>query len=225
MCVDYRALNNITVKNRYPLPRVDELFDQLKEARIFTKIDLRSGYHQVRMAEADVEKTAFRTRYGHYEFTVMPFGLTNAPATFQNLMNYTFREFLDRFVVVYLDDILVYSKDLEEHVAHLRAVLEQLRRQQLYGKQGKCDFAKSEVEYLSHVIGGGTVRVDPKKIMAVQDWRTPKTVRDIQSFLGFANYYRGFVKDYAKIATPMTRLVKKMRSGAGDRSNNRHSTG
>jgi hypothetical protein len=130
MCVDYRALNNITVKNRYPLPRFDGLFDQLKEARIFTKIDLRSGYHQVRLAEANVEKTAFRARYGHYECTVMPFGLTNAPATFQNLMNHTFREFLDRFVVIYLDDFLVYSfeysKDLEEHVAHLRAVLERL---------------------------------------------------------------------------------------------------
>jgi hypothetical protein len=197
------------VKNRYPLPRVDELFDKLKEARVFTKIDLRSGYHQVRVAEADVEKAAFRTRYGHYEFIVMPFGLTNAPATFQNLMNHTVREFLDRFVVVYLHDILVYSKDLEEHVAHLRAVLERLRQQQLYGKHSKCDFAKSEVEYLGHVIGRGTARVDPKKITAVQDWRTPKTVMDIQSFLGFANYYRRFVKDDAKIATPMTRLIKK----------------
>ena len=191
MCVDYRALNNITVKNRYPLPRVDELFDQLKAARVFSKIDLRSGYHQVRVAEADVEKTAFRTRYGHYEFMVMPFGLTNAPATFQNLMNHTFREHLDRFVVVYLDDILVYSKDEDEHVAHLREVFKRLRDQKLYGKLSKCDFAKSEVEYLGHVIGGGAVRVDPAKVKAVQDWSTPKTVRNIQAFLGLVNYYRG----------------------------------
>ena len=209
MCVDYRALNEITIKNRYPLPRIDEIFDQLKTAKYFTKIDLRSGYWQIRVAEKDVQKTAFRTRYGHYEFLVMPFGLTNAPATFQNLMNDVLRPYLDQFVVVYLDDILVYSNTWDEHVAHLRQVLSRLRENALYAKKSKCDFAKSQVEYLGHVVGGGSLRVDPAKIEVVRQWPTPTCVRDVQSFLGFANYYRKFVKDYAREATPLTQLLHK----------------
>ena len=211
MCVDYRALNDITVKNRYPLPRVDEIFDQLKTATYFTKIDLRSGYWQIRVANEDTHKTAFRTRYGHYEFLVMPFGLTNAPATFQNLMNDVLRPYLDKFVVVYLDDILVYSDTWEEHVAHLRAVLQQLRQAKLYAKLSKCDFAKKEVEYLGHVVGSGNLKVDPMKIKTISDWPQPTCVRDIQSLLGFANYYRQFVKDYARITTPLTVLLHKGR--------------
>ena len=209
MCVDYRALNSVTVKNAYPLPRVDEIFDQLREARVFTKIDLRSGYWQIRVAPEDVEKTAFRTRYGHYEFTVMPFGLTNAPATFQALMNSVLRPYLDKFVVVYLDDILVYSRTVDEHVAHLRQVLSALRDNKLYGKASKCEFGKEEVEYLGHVVGGGKLRMDPGKLSAVEKWPTPKTVRDIQSFLGFANYYRRFIQGYAGIAATLTALTKK----------------
>ena len=209
MCVDYRALNDVTIKNSYPLPRVDEIFDQLREARIFTKIDLRSGYWQIRVAEDDVEKTAFRTRYGHYEFLVMPFGLTNAPATFQALMNDVLRPFLDKFAVVYLDDILVYSRTVEEHVAHLRQVLSALRDNKLYGKASKCEFERPEVEYLGHVVGGGEIRMDPHKLQAVRDWPTPQKVRDIQSFLGFANYYRRFIEGYADVAAKLTQLTKK----------------
>ena len=209
MCVDYRALNSVTVKNRYPLPRIDEMFDQLRSARYFTKLDLRSGYWQIRVAERDVPKTAFRTRYGHFEFTVMPFGLTNAPATFQALMNRVLRPYLDDFACVYLDDILVYSADLDQHVAHLRQVLDALRQNQLYAKLSKCEFARAEVEYLGHIVGGGRLRMDPKKIEAVRDWPTPKTVRDVQSFLGFANYYRRFILNYAKLVAPLNRLLRK----------------
>lgn len=209
MCVDYRALNSITVKNRYPLPRVDEIFDQLRGAKYFTKIDLRSGYHQIRVAAEDVEKTAFSTRYGHFEFVVMPFGLTNAPATFQHTMNQTLRPFLDQFVVVYLDDILVYSKSLDEHVAHLRAVLTKLREAGLYAKESKCTFAAKEVEYLGHIIGADGIKVDPNKVKCVEDWPTPKNVKDIQSFIGFCNYYRRFIPKFASIASPMVALIKK----------------
>jgi len=152
LCVDYRALNKATIKNRYPLPRIDELMDQLAGAKYFTKIDLYSGYHQIRIKEDDVPKTAFRTRYGHYEFLVLPFGLTNAPATFMTLMNNVFREYLDKFVVIYLDDILVYSKTKDEHVQHLRNVLSKLREHKLYAKIVKCEIMKNIVEYLRHFI-------------------------------------------------------------------------
>jgi transposase InsO family protein len=209
MCVDYRALNDITIKNRYPLPRIDEIFDQLRGARVFTKIDLRSGYHQIRVDEESVPRTAFTTRYGQYEFTVMPFGLTNAPATFQTLMNQVLRPFLDQFCVVYLDDILVFSRSLEEHVAHLRAVLGKLRDNQLYAKLSKCEFARPQVEYLGHIISGSGLQVDPNKVAAVEKWATPKTIRDIQSFLGFANYYRRFIPGFAEKASALTALTKK----------------
>ena len=176
MCIDYRALNNITIKNRYPLPRVDEMFDRLSRAKYFTKLDLRAGYWQIRIAEADIPKTAFRTRYGHHEWLVMPFGLTNAPATFQTLMNRILHQFLDQFVVVYLDDILVYSNTLEEHMAHLRAVLQKLRENQLYSKVSKCEFGRQQVEYLGHIVGEGTIRMDPAKLKTLADWKTPTCV-------------------------------------------------
>ena len=163
LCVDYRDLNAVTIKNKYPLPRIDDLFDQLKGAKFFSKIDLRSGYHQLRVRQEDISKTAFRTRYGQFEFTVMPFGLTNAPAFFMTLMNKVFMEELDRFVVVFIDDILVYSKSAEEHGQHLRVVLEKLRKHQLYAKFSKCEFWLQRVSFLGHVLTAEGVEVDPEK--------------------------------------------------------------
>nr|AAM01170.2 Putative retroelement [Oryza sativa Japonica Group]ABB46922.1 retrotransposon protein, putative, Ty3-gypsy subclass [Oryza sativa Japonica Group] len=209
MCVDYRALNEVTIKNKYPLPRIDDLFDQLKGATVFSKIDLRSGYHQLRIREEDIPKTAFTTRYGVYEFTVMSFGLTNAPAFFMNLMNKVFMEYLDKFVVVFIDDILIYSQSEEDHQHHLRLVLGKLREHQLYAKLSKCEFWLSEVKFLGHVISAKGVAVDPETVTAVTDWKQPKTVTQIRSFLGLAGYYRRFIENFSKIARPMTQLLKK----------------
>ena len=164
MCVDYRAFNKVTIHNRYPLPRIDELLDRLQGARLFTKIDLRSGYHQIRVHPEDVHKTAFRTRYGHFEFFVLPFGLTNAPATVMHLMHSIFREQLDDFIVIFLDDILVYSRDLKGHVTHVHKTLEILRQNQLYAKVSKCAFFQSSVEYLGHIVSAKGLAVDPTKV-------------------------------------------------------------
>nr|CAD40075.1 OSJNBa0085C10.28 [Oryza sativa Japonica Group] len=209
MCVDYRALNDLTIKNNYPLPRIDDLFDQLKGATVFSKIDLRSGYHQLRIKEEDIPKTAFTTRYGLFECTVMSFGLTNAPAFFMNLMNKVFMEYLDKFVVVFIDDILIYSRTKEEHEEHLRLALEKLREHQLYAKFSKCEFCLSEVKFLGHVISAGGVAVDPSNVESVTNWKQPKTVSEIRSFLGLAGYYRRFIENFSKIAKPMTRLLQK----------------
>jgi len=209
MCIDYRALNKLTVKNRYPLPRIDDVFDQLQGAAWFSKIDLRSGYHQMRVREGDVEKTAFRTRYGHYEFVVMPFGLTNAPAAFMDLMNRVLSPMLDRFVIVFIDDILVYSKTEEDHKAHLSEVLETLRKNKLYAKFSKCEFWLKEVQFLGHIVNEEGIKVDPAKVSAVRNWETPKTPTEIRSFLGLAGYYRRFIKDFSKIAVPLTKLMRK----------------
>ena len=209
LCIDYRELNKVTIKNRYPLPRIDDLFDQLKGARIFSKIDLRSGYHQLRIKEDDIPKTAFRTRYGHYEFLVMPFGLTNAPAAFMDLMNRTFQPYLDQFVVVFIDDILVYSTEQSEHEHHLRVVLETLRKEQLYAKLSKCEFWLNSISFLGHVISDNGVAVDPQKIKAVSEWPRPTNVTEVRSFLGLAGYYRRFVEDFSRIAQPLTNLMKK----------------
>eukprot|EP00253_Pinus_taeda_P028842 PITA_28842 len=198
MCIDYRQLNKLTIKNKYPLPRIDELFDQVKGATVFSKIDLRSGYHQIRIKEEDIAKTAFRTRYGHYEFVVLPFGLTNAPATFMCLMNSIFHQYLDRFVLIFIDDILVYSRTVEEHQEHLRKVLQTLREHQLYAKFSKCDFFKEEIQYLGHVISKEGIVVDPEKIKAIMDWPVPKDVADIRSFMGLSGYYRRFVEGFSK---------------------------
>lgn len=207
MCIDYRALNKTTIKNSYSLPRIDDLLDQLHGATVFSKIDLRSGYHQIRVFEPDIPKTAFRTRYGHYEFTVLPFGLCNAPGTFQRLMNDVFRQYLDKFVLVYLDDILIYSKTPDEHLDHLQRVFSLLRQHQLYGKLSKCDFGKDICDFLGHVITSSGIKPDPKKVQAVQDWPVPRDVTELRSFLGLAGYYRRFIKDFSKIALPLTDLL------------------
>ena len=208
MCVDYRALNKLTVKNRYPLPRIDELMDRLQGATVFSKLDLQSGYWQIRIAEDDVPKTAFRTRYGHYEWKVLPFGLSNAPATFQALMNRVLAPYLDRFCVVYLDDILIFSRSPEEHATHLRLVLQALEENELYAGLDKCTFGQKEVEFLGHIVGAGVLRPDPAKLAAVRDWPTPRNVRDVRSFLGLTSYYRRFVRGYAQMALPLNELTR-----------------
>ena len=209
LCIDYRELNKLTIKNKYPLPRIDDLFDQLKDAVYFSKIDLRTGYHQLKIKPEDIPKTAFRTRYGHYEFLVMSFGLTNAPAAFMDLMNRVFKKYLDKCVIVFIDDILIYSKTKEEHAEHLRIVLEILRKEKLYAKWSKCEFWLEQVQFLGHVIGKEGIMVDPAKIEAVANWERPRTPTEVRSFLGLAGYYRRFVQDFSKIATPLTRLTRK----------------
>ncbi|EOX93994.1 DNA/RNA polymerases superfamily protein [Theobroma cacao] len=209
LCIDYRQLNRVTIKNKYPLPWIDDLFDQLRGAMVFSKIDLRFGYYQLRIKEQDVPKTAFRMRYGHYEFLVMPFGLTNAPAVFMDLMNRVFHPYLDKFVIVFIDDILVYSKNDDEHVAHLHIVLQTLRERQLYAKFSKCEFWLKEVVFLGHVVSGAGIYVDPKKIEAILQWEQPRTVTEIRSFLGLAGYYRRFVQGFSMIVAPLTRLTRK----------------
>ncbi|GJV40764.1 putative reverse transcriptase domain-containing protein [Tanacetum coccineum] len=209
MCIDYRELNKLTVKNRYPLPRIDDLFDQLQGSSIYSKIDLRSGYHQLRVREQDISKTAFRTRYGHYEFQVMPFGLTNAPAVFMDLMNRVCKPYLDKFVIVFIDDILIYSKDKREHEEHLRAILELLKKEKLYAKFSKCEFWIPKVQFLGHVIDSRGIHVDPAKIESIKDWASPKTPTEIRQFLGLAGYYRRFIERFSKIAKSMTKLTQK----------------
>ena len=209
MCIDFRALNNITIKNKYPLPRVDELLDQLSTGRYFSKLDLTSGYWQVRIKDNDIPKTAFRTRYGHFEFMVMPFGLTNAPATFQHLMNSIFQDFLDKFVIVYLDDIMIYSKTYEEHLEHLEKVFARLRENQLYAKLKKCEFAKEKVQYLGHIVSKNSIRPEEDKVKAIKDWKQPLTQKDVMSFLGLANFYRKFIDNFSKRSLPLTKLIGK----------------
>jgi hypothetical protein len=197
------------MKNKYPLPRIDDLFDQLKGARAFSKIDLRSGYYQMKIKEVDVAKTAFRTRYGHYEFLVLPFGLTNAPTLFTDLMNRVFQPYLDKFVVVFIDDILVYSNSFEEHEEHLRQTLQTLRDHQSYAKLSKCEFWLKRVTFLGHVISAEGVFIDPQKVEAVLKWERPTSVTEIRSFLGLAGYYRRFIEGFSLIATPLTKLTRK----------------
>ena len=209
MCIDYRELNKVTIKNRYPLPRIDDLLDQLQGAAVFSKIDLRSGYHQLKVKDQDVLKTAFRTRYGHFEFLVMPFGLTNAPAAFMDMMNKIFRPYLDNFVVVFIDDILIYSKNKEEHRHHLSMALTILKDQKLYAKLSKCEFWLEEVKFLGHVISSRGVAVDPSKIEAITNWQRPTSVHEIRSFLGLAGYYRRFVEGFSRLSGPLTALTKK----------------
>jgi hypothetical protein len=209
MCVDYRALNKITVKNKYLVPLIQDLFDRLSRAAYFSKLDLRSGYWQVRIAEGDEPKTTCVTRYGSFEFLVMLFSLTNAPATFCNLMNDVFYDYIDRFVVVYLDDIVMYSESLEDHLCHLRQVLSRLKENFLFVKKEKCVFACKEIPFLGHKISLGKIMMDEGKVKAIWDWLPPKSVSELRSFLGLANYYRKFIAAYAKQAAPLTDLLKK----------------
>jgi hypothetical protein len=196
--IDYRQLNKATIKNQYPLPRIDDLFDQMKGATVFSKIDLRSGYHQLRIKEDDIPKTTFKMTFGHYEFTVLPFGLTNAPGVFMSLMNGVFRKLLDKFVQVFIDDILIYSRTTEEHDEHLRLVLQCLREHKLYGKLSKCSFYQSRIHYLGHVISGEGITVDPAKVEAIMEWPAPMNVNEVHSFMGLAGYYRRFVEGFRR---------------------------
>ncbi|WVZ52335.1 hypothetical protein U9M48_003407 [Paspalum notatum var. saurae] len=209
LCVNYRPLNAVTVKKKYPLPHIDILFDQLGEATVFSKIDLRFGYHQIKVREEDIPKTAFSTLYELYEYLVMSFGLTNAPAFFTYLMNSVFMNELYKFMVVFIDDILVYSKNEKEHEEHLRIVLSHLSEHKLYAKFSKCAFWLKKVAFLGHILSAKGVAVDPSKVEDVLNWKQPQTVTEIRSFLGLAGYYRRFIKDFSRISKPMTALTQK----------------
>nr|GFA44124.1 putative reverse transcriptase domain-containing protein [Tanacetum cinerariifolium] len=209
MCVDYRELNKLTIKNKYPLPRIDDLFDQLQGSSVYSKIDLRSGYHQLRIREEDIPITVFRTLYGHYEFQVTPLGLTNAPAVFMDLMNRVCKPYLDKFIIVFIDDILIYSKNKEELGEHLKTILKLLKDEKLYAKFSKCDFWLSFVQFLGHVIDSSGIHVDPAKIEAIKSWVAPTTPTEVRQFLGLAGYYRRFIKEFSLIAKPLTKLTQK----------------
>ena len=207
--IDCRQLNGVTIKNQYSLSRIDDLFDQLRGARVYSKIDILTGYHQLRVREAGIPKTAFRMRYGHFDFTVMPFGLTNSPTAFMDLMHKVFQPYLDKFVVIYVDEILIYSQSKEEHEENLRIVLQALKEHQLYAKYSKCEFWLTEVRFLGHVMPTSGVSVDPEKVEAVMSWERLKSVFEKRSFLRLRGYYRRFIEDFSRLAAPMRRLTRK----------------
>ena len=207
-CVDYRALNDQTIKDKFPLPRIDDLLDRLQGATVFSKLDLAQGYHQVQVAPEDVHKTAFTTQAGHFEFRVMPFGLCNAPATFQRLMNSTLSPYLGRFCMVYLDDIIVFSKNSEDHQDHLDQVLSKLAEAGLKAQLTKCEFGMAKLEFLGHVVSADGIQMDPSKVQAMTDWPVPKNVTEVKGFLGLLNYYRRFIQNFARLALPLTELTK-----------------
>jgi hypothetical protein len=209
LCVDYRKLNDITIKNCYTLPLISELFDRLKNAKYFTCLDMADAYNQLRIAEGDEYKTAFRTRYGHFEYLVMPFGLTNAPASFQAYANDCLREFLDVFCIVYLDDVLIFSDTLEEHVGHVKKVLSLLREYGLTCKLSKCEFHVSSVSFLGFIISPDGISMEPDRVMAITEWPILISAHDVQIFLGFANFYRRFIEGYSRITAPISSLLRK----------------
>jgi hypothetical protein len=207
--VDYRPLNVVTIKNKYPLPCIDILFDQPPGAQVFSKIDLHSGYHQIKICVEDIPKTSFSMRYGMHEYLVISFGLTNALAHFMYLMTSILMKELDKFIVVFIDDILVYSKSMEEHEEHLRVMLQQLWDHQLYAKFSKCEFWINEVSFLGHMISPEGITMDPGKVKDVLDWKPPTTVTKVQGFLGLAGYYWRFIPNFSNITKPITELLKK----------------
>ena len=207
LCIDYQALNKLTIKNKYPLPWIDELLDCLLGAKRFSKIDLHTGYHQICINPDDIPKTAFRTRYGHFEFLVLSFSLTNAPATFMALMHTIFHPLLDVCVIVYLNDILIYSKDPTEHLQHLEQVLKLLCEHQLYGKLSKCDFSQSQVNFLGHIISADSIPVELIKVEAIQSWPKPTSLLNVQSFLGLTNFYRRFIAHFSTKSLALTNLL------------------
>ena len=209
VCVDYRQLNNITIKDRYPLPRIDEMFDRIQGSLFFSKLDLVSAYHRIRIAKGHEWKTAFRTKYGLFEYLVMPFGLTNAPATFQRFINNTIRDYLDKFAGVYLDDILIYSKTREEHVRHVRLILNALKDNDLFISLKKSEFFQTEINFLGHIIGAKGIRMEPEKVQAILEWPEPKNLKELQGFTATANYYRRHIKDFSSKAEALTKLTKK----------------
>jgi hypothetical protein len=210
VCVDYRPLNAVTIKNKYPFPRIDILFDQLINTKVFSKVDLCSGYHQINIRPENIPKTTFSTRYGLYEYLVMSFGLTNAPAYFIYLMNSEFMPKLDKFVVVFIDDIVIYSKSEEEHARQLRVILQRLWDHQLYAKFSKCAFTQKEVPFLRHIISAEEIIVDLSKVQEILDWKSPRSVTQIRSFHGLVGYYHRFISNFSKIAKPMTKLLEKV---------------
>ena len=222
LCVDFRSLNKITKKDRYPLPRISNLLDSPRKARFYTKIDLRHTYHLVHIREGDKWKTAFCTRYGSFEWRIMPFGLMNVPAAFQRFMNDIFGDLLDVCMLVYLDDILIYSDSEEEHIQHVREVLRHLQQHNLYARADKCFFHVQTVEYLGYILSPSGLTMAANKVQVIQDWPEPQKIKDIQSFLGFANFYRCFIPHYSDIAIPLTRLTRK--GSAWDFSDKCHST-
>jgi len=212
LCVDYRGLNRITVKNRYPLPLISEMLDRLSNCKLFTKLDLRDAYHRLRIKEGDEWKTAFKTRYGHYEYLVMPFGLANAPASFQAYINRALGNLVDTICVVYLDDILIYSRNENQHVGHVKEILRRLREWGLYAKPSKCKFHQKHVEFLGYIVTTDGVIMDPVRVEAINDWPEPQGFRDVQVFLGFANFYRRFIHNYSQLAAPLNSLIATAQS-------------
>jgi hypothetical protein len=208
MCIDYRALIKKTIKNRYPIPRIDELMDELHGAVFFSKIDLHSRYHQNSIREQDIEKTTFQCHFGYFEFLVMPFGLINVPTTFQSCMNHIFKDQLRKSVLVFFDDILVYNKTWQEHMSHLDEVLSIMQTQSLYAKESKCEFNMTNLLYLGHIISAQGVQVHQEKIRAILDWPTPKNVIELRSFFGICSYYRRFVRGFSQLGAPLTDLTR-----------------
>ena len=207
-CVDYRAVNTQTISDATPPPNIQMLFDQLQGATVFTKIDLRTAYWQVQVKPADRWKTAFTCRYGYFEWTVMPFGLKNAPAPFVRLMDEVFHDYLDKFLIVYLDDLVVYSKNLDDHLHQLELIFIRLREHKLYAKLEKCNFMQKQIKFLGHLVLADGIRVHPEKVKSIVDWQTPTSVKDVRSFLGISGYYRNFIQNYSKVASPLTELLK-----------------